>query len=324
VNLRKMTAALLAVAGALVCSAPVAAADNYPSKPVRLVVPFPPGGSTDLVARAIVQKFSEKLGGNVFVENKGGASGMIGSAEAARADPDGYTLLIVFDSHSTNPHLYKGIRYDTFKAFDYITLLTTSPVLLATSKSFPPNSLAELIDYGKQNPGKVTYGSSGTGTSNHLNALAFADLAGFEALHVPYKGGGPMTVAIVAGEINYIVGTVGGVLPHVRSGALKPLGIGSKQRIPQLPDTPAINEVLPGYEAESWIGLVAPAGLPKAIFDKVHTAMVQTLADPEVKESLTSKGFNVIGSTPQVFYDKVKTEHDRLGKLIESRGIKVE
>jgi len=319
-----MSLALAAASVLVIGSQSVLAADGYPSKPVRLIVPFPPGGSTDLVARAVVQKFSEKLGQTVYVENKGGASGMIGSAEAARADPDGHTLLIVFDSHATNHHLYKGIRYDTFKDFDYVTLMTTSPMLLATPKSFASNSIAEMIAYGKQNPGKITYGSSGTGTSNHLNALSFADAAGIETLHVPYKGGGPMTVAIVAGEIDYVVATVGGVLPHVQSGALKPLGIGSKGRIPQLPDTPAIDEVLPGYGAESWIGLAAPAGLPKSVLEKVHGAMKETLADPAVMESLTSRGFNVVGSSPADFYAKVKTESDRLGALIRDRGIKVE
>lgn len=322
---RKRSALLAGVAAALLTATSLASASGpYPSKPVRLIVPFPPGGSTDIVARIVVQKFSEKLGGTVFIDNKGGASGMIGTAEAARAEPDGHTLLIVFDSHATNQYLYKNLKYDTFKSFDYVTLMTVSPVLLTTPKSFAPNSVQELIAFAKAKPGSVTYGSSGTGTSNHLNALTFAERAGITAIHVPYKGGGPMTNAVVSGEVNYVVGTVGGLLPHVRSGALKPLAIGSKRRIPQLPDTPTVDEILPGYEANSWIGLVAPAGLPKDVLAKVQTAMVQALADPDVNQRLTSISFQVVGSTPAAFTDMVKRESEQMGKLIDTRGIKVE
>jgi tripartite-type tricarboxylate transporter receptor subunit TctC len=320
-------ALLLAMLGTLLGGTPLAAtaADAYPSaKPVRLIVPFPPGGSTDIVARFVTPKFAEKLGQTVFIDNRGGASGMIGTTEAARAEPDGYTLLIVFDSHATNHHLYKNLKYDPFKSFDYITLMTTSPVLLATAKSFAPNTVPELIAFGKAHPGEVTYGSSGTGTSNHLNALSFADQAGIVATHVPYRGGGPMTVAVTAGEVNYVVGTVGGMLQQVKTGQLKALGVGSKERIAQLPNTPTISEFLPGYEANSWIGLMAPAGLPKDVLNKIHKAMVEALADPEVHDKLTSNSFEVIGSTPAFFLDKVRHESDTLGKLIQSRGIKVE
>lgn len=323
-DLPKRNALVAGLAAALLAAAPLASASAYPAKPVRLIVPFPPGGSTDIVARIVVQKFSEKLGGTVFIDNKGGASGMIGTAEAARAEPDGHTLLIVFDSHATNQHLYKNLKYDTIKSFDYITLMTVAPVLLTTPKSFAPGSVQELVAYAKDKPGALTYGSSGTGTSNHLNALTFADRAGIKATHVPYKGGGPMTNAVVAGEVNFVVGTVGGLLPHVRSGALKPLAVGSKQRIAQLPDTPTVDEILPGYEANSWIGLVAPAGLPKDVLAKIHTAMTQALADPEVKDKLTSISFQVIGSTPAAFLEKVRRDYDDMGKLIDSRGIKVE
>lgn len=302
-----------------------ASPDDYPNRPVQLIVPFPPGGSTDMVARIISQKFSEKLGQNVLIINRGGASGMIGTAEAARAQPDGYTLLMVFDSHATNHHLYKkNLKYDPFKSFDYITQMTSSPMLLTTAKNFAPKTVPEMIAYAKSHPGEVTYGSSGTGTSNHLNALSFADQAGIVTTHVPYKGGGPMTTAIVAGEINYIVATVAGVLQQVRAGQVKALAIGSKQRIAQLPDTPTVDEFLPGYEAYSWHGLMAPAGVPKNILNKVHAAMIQALADPEVNQKLTSQSFSVVGSTPSAFLDKVKRESELLGKLIQDRNITVE
>lgn len=320
----KRSALVLGLAGALLSATPWAAANSYPSKPVRLIVPFPPGGSTNLVARIVVQKFSEKLGQTVLIENKGGASGMIGTAEAARAEPDGHTLLIVFDSHATNHHLYQNLKYDTFKSFDYVTLMTVAPVLLTTPKSFPPNSVPELIAYAKARPGHVTFGSSGTGTSNHLNAMTFAEMAGIQATHVPYKGGGPMGNALLASEINYVVATMGSMLPMVRSGRVKALAVGSKQRDPQLPNTPTVDEFLPGYEANSWLGLVAPAGLPKDVLNKVHSAMLQTLADPEVNQKLTSIGFQVVGSTPAAFLERVRRESDTMGRLIQTRGIKVE
>jgi tripartite-type tricarboxylate transporter receptor subunit TctC len=317
-------AAALLAAGAMLAAGPAVSADAYPARAVRLIVPFPPGGSTDMVARIVAPKFAEKLGQTVFIENRGGASGMIGSAEAARAAPDGYTLLIVFDSHATNQHLYKDIPYDTFKAFDPVMLLTTSPMLLATAKNFAPRTVADMIAYGKANPEKTTYGSSGVGTSNHLHALAFADRAGFSATHVPYKGGGPMTLAVVAGEVNYVVATVGGVLGHVRAGQLNAVAIGSKQRISQLPDTPTVDQFLPGYEATSWVGLMAPAGVNKQILDKVHQAMKQALADPAVNEKLTSNGFQVVGGTPEAFGDKIKNDYTVMGELIAKRHIKVE
>jgi len=322
--LSRAAAALLASAGIAAATAPALAADAYPSRPVRLIVPFPPGGSTDMVARIVVQKFAEKLGQTVYIENRGGASGMIGTAEAARSAPDGYTLLIVFDSHATNQHLYKDIPYDTFKSFDAITLMTTSPMLLTTAKNFAPRTVPDMIAHGKAQPERVTYGSSGTGTSNHLHALAFADQAGFAATHVPYKGGGPMTLAVMSGEVNYVVATVAGVLEQVRTGQLNAVAIGSKTRIPQLPDTPTVDQYLPGYEANSWIGLMGPAGMDKQVLKKVHDAMTQALADPEVNKKLSSGGFQVVGSTPEAFLDKVKQESDKMGALIAKRHIKVE
>ena len=321
---RKRNALVAGLAAALLAAAPLASAAAYPAKPVRLIVPFPPGGSTDIVARIVVQKFSEKLGGTVYIDNKGGASGMIGTAEAARAEPDGHTLLIVFDSHATNQHLYKNLKYDTIKSFDYITLMTVAPVLLTTPKSFAPGSVQELVAYAKDKPGALTYGSSGTGTSNHLNALSFADRAGIKATHVPYKGGGPMTNAVVAGEVNYVVGTVGGLLPHVRSGALKPLAVGSKQRIPQLPDTPTVDEILPGYEANSWIGLVAPAGLPKDVLAKLNDASRKALADKDVQAKYAGVGAYVVADRPEAFAAMIQGDVAKWKKVADFAHISAE
>ena len=299
-------------------------ADDYPNRPVRLIIPFPPGGSVDFVARIVGQKFSEQMGQPVVLENKGGASGSIGAAEVAKAKPDGYTLLMVFDSQAVNQYLYK-LPYDTFSSFDYLTEMVSAPMLLATAKSAPFNTTAELITYAKTRPNGVTYGSSGTGGSNHLNGLSFAEKAGINALHIPYKGGGPMLTATMAGEVDYVITTMPIIMTQVKEGGkLKALAVSSKTRVPQFPNLPTIAEVLPGYEAGSWIGLVGPAGMPKEVQTKVFNAMKSTLESPVIKNRLTSDGFQVIASTPAVFLSKVRAESDMLGKLIIVKQIKVE
>jgi tripartite-type tricarboxylate transporter receptor subunit TctC len=308
----------------MLAAAQIARADDYPNRNVRLIVPFPPGGSVDYVARIVGQKFSEYLGQPVIIDNKGGASGSIGAMEASKAKPDGYTLLMVFDSHAVNHHLYKKLQYDTFKSFDYITLMVTSPMLLATAKSFAPNTVPEMISYAKGRQVELTYGSAGTGSSNHLNALAFSDRAGIGSTHVPYKGGGPMLTAVLSGEVDFVITTMPVILSQVKAGRVKALAIGSKTRVPQLPDTPAISEYLPGYEATSWIGLAGPAGLPQEVRIKIRNAMVKALDAPEVKNKLSSDGFQIIASTPEAFTAKVQSESDTLGKLIDKRQVKVE
>ncbi|MBU3565216.1 tripartite tricarboxylate transporter substrate binding protein [Polynucleobacter sp. MWH-HuK1] len=302
----------------------LALANDYPNRPVKLIIPFPPGGSVDYVARIIGQKFSEQMGQSVVLENKGGASGSIGAAEVAKAKPDGYTLLMVFDSQAVNQYLYK-LPYDTFTSFDYITEMVSAPMLLATAKSAPFNTTPELIAYAKSRPNGVTYGSSGTGGSNHLNALGVADKAGINALHVPYKGGGPMLTAAMAGEVDYVVTTMPVIMSQIKDGGkLKALAVSSKTRVSQFPNLPTIGESLPGYEASSWIGLVGPAGLPKDVQNKVFTAMKNTLESPEIKSRLTADGFQVIASTPAAFLSKVRSESETIGKLIISKQIKVE
>ena len=264
------------------------------------------------------------MGQPVVLENKGGASGSIGAAEVAKAKPDGYTLLMVFDSQAVNQYLYK-LPYDTFSSFDYLTEMVSAPMLLATAKSAPFNTTAELIAYAKTRPNGVTYGSSGTGGSNHLNGLSFAEKAGINALHIPYKGGGPMLTATMAGEVDYVITTMPIIMTQVKEGGkLKALAVSSKTRVPQFPNLPTIAEVLPGYEAGSWIGLVGPAGMPKEVQTKVFNAMKSTLESPEIKNRLTSDGFQVIASTPAVFLSKVRAESDMLGKLIIVKQIKVE
>jgi tripartite-type tricarboxylate transporter receptor subunit TctC len=302
----------------------MAMAKDYPNRPVKLIISFPPGGSVDYVARIISQKFSEQMGQPVILENKGGASGSIAAAEVAKAKPDGYTLLMVFDSQAVNHYLYK-LPYDTFTSFNYITQMVSAPMLLVTARSSPFNSAPELIAYANSRPKGITYGSSGAGGSNHLNALNFSDKAGINALHIPYKGGGPMLTAAMAGEVDYVVTTMPVVMSQIKEGGkLKALAVSSKTRVPQFPNMPTIAETLPGYEANSWIGLVGPADLPKDVQSKVFNAMKNTLESPEIKSRLVADGFQVIASSPAAFLSKVRSESEIIGKVIVAKQIKVE
>ena len=265
--------------GAIAALAISAQAQSYPNKPVRLIVPFPPGGSVDYVARAISQKFAEYMGQSVVVDNRGGASGTIGTYEASRAAPDGYTLLLVFDSHAVNASLY-DIKYDTFTSFDYVSLVGTMPMALVTSKKSGLTSPQAVLAAAKAAPGKLNYGSSGVGGSNHLQPVAFARQAGLQLMHVPYRGGGPMITAMLSGEVDMIIGSLPTVIQYAKTGQANVVAIGSKERVAQLPDVPTIGSVVPGYVAQSWIGMMVPKGVPAPVFEHVQTALRKTWQTP--------------------------------------------
>lgn len=300
-----------------------AQAQGYPTKPVRLIVPFPPGGSVDYVARTISQKFSEYMGQNVIVDNRGGASGIIGTYEAARAAPDGYTLLLVFDSHAVNASLY-DIKYDTFQSFDYVSLIGTMPMALVTSKKSGLTSLQAVIDTAQAAPGKINYGSSGVGGSNHLQPVAFARQAGVKLTHVPYRGGGPMITAMLGGEVDMIIGSLPTVIQYAKTGQANVVAIGSPERLPQLPDVPTIGSAVPGYVAQSWIGMMVPKGVPAPVFEHVQTALRKTLADPAVKAKMEGDGFQIANSSPAGFEERVRRESRRWAELIKAENIRVE
>jgi len=318
-NRRSFTIAGLALS--LLASA--ALAQPYPSKPVRLVVPFPPGGSSDLVARSYAARLGEILGQQVVVDYKGGAGGSIGAGEVARAPADGYTLLQTWDTHAVNHHVYK-VAYDFEKSFAPVSLLVQAPGILVASPSFPPNTLAEFIAYAKANPDKVTYGSSGAGSSNHLSGLLFGKLTGAKMTHVPYKGGGPLMTDLLGGHVNVTFGTLPLYEEQVRSGKLKVIATLAKARIPQFPDVPAAAELVPGFEARTWFGLFAPAGTPKDILAKLHRDVVATLNDAKVREGLRARGFDVTASTPEVFAAFLRQESDAAAALVREAGIKAE
>ena len=310
--------ALMAMAASL-----AAAAQAYPSKPVRIIVPFPPGGTTDQVARIVQARFSEYLGQQILIENKGGAGGSIGASEAAKSAPDGYTLLMVFDTHAVNHHLYKQAP-DIFKALEHISLMTTSPSMLVAGTAFVPSSLKDVIAAAKAAPDTVTYGSVGAGSSNHLGALLLQQAGGVKMVHVPYKGGGPLVQALLGNQVNISFVSSPLILPHVRGGKVKGLAVGGRQRLAQLPDLPAIAETYPGLELLSWFGLLGPVGLPRDVFARIHREIVRTLNAPEVRQRLTEGGFEVVGGSPEEFLKFVQGESEKLGKVIRDNGIKVD
>ncbi len=310
--------ALMAMAASL-----AAAAQAYPSKPVRIIVPFPPGGTTDQVARIVQARFSEYLGQQILIENKGGAGGSIGASEAAKSAPDGYTLLMVFDTHAVNHHLYKQAP-DIFKALEHISLMTTSPSMLVAGTAFVPSSLKDVIAAAKAAPDAVTYGSVGAGSSNHLGALLLQQAGGVKMVHVPYKGGGPLVQALLGNQVNISFVSSPLILPHVRGGKVKGLAVGGRQRLAQLPDLPAIAETYPGLELLSWFGLLGPVGLPRDVFARIHREIVRTLNAPEVRQRLTEGGFEVVGGSPEEFLKFVQGESEKLGKVIRDNGIKVD
>jgi len=298
----------------------LALAQAYPSKPVRLIVPFPAGGTTDLVARMVQAKFQENLGQPLVIENRGGAGGSIGAAEVAKASPDGYTLLMVFDTHAVNHHLYK-VAPDPFKTLEHISLMVTSPSSLVVVPSLAPNNLRELVAYAKANPEAVTYATTGPASSNHLAALLFERYAGVRMTHVPYRGGGPMIQALLGQQVNIAFMSTPLILPHIKSGKVKAIAVGGKNRIAQLPDVPSLSETYPGFEQISWFGILAPAGAPRDVIARVHRDTIRTLQAPDVRAKLTEQGFDVVGSTPEEFQKYVQAESDKLGKLIQENKI---
>jgi tripartite-type tricarboxylate transporter receptor subunit TctC len=315
--MRKLLAALLF---AVPC---IASAQPYPSKPVRIIVPFPPGGTTDLIARIVQPKFQEFMGQTVLIENRSGAGGSVGAAEVARAPADGYTLLMVFDTHAVNHHIFK-MAPDPFKQLEHISLMVRSPSAFVGVTSFAPNNLREMVAYAKANPEKVTYSTPGSGSSNHLAALLLEQVAGIKMTHVAYKGGGPMIQALLSQQVNISFFSLPLMVPHIKAGKMKGLAVGSRTRVPQLPDVQTLAETFPGFEQYSWFGILSPAGAPKEVTAKVLREMTRTLQAPDVNGKLTEQGFEIVASSPEEFLKFVQGESDKLGKLIRDNKIVAE
>jgi len=308
-----------ALALLLALTAPAAA--EYPDHPVRLIIPFPPGGSNDVVGRLVANQLSEKLGHKVFVDNRGGAGGVLGTEAAAAAAPDGYTLLIVSIAHAVNPALYK-LNYDPIKSFTPVSILATGPNVLAVNPQLPVKTVAELVALAKQKPGELDYASAGVGSFQHLGGELFKLTAGVNLQHVPYKGGGPAMQDVIAGHVKIMFSSLVQTTPFIKSGQLIALGTGGAKRSPVLPDVPTIAEAgVPGYTADNWWGLAAPAGLPKPITDKLYTATQAALKSPELQAAFDREGAATVEMTSAQFADYIKTEIDKWGHVVKEGNI---
>lgn len=309
--------ATLAAALALGAGAPPAAA--YPERPITFIVPFPPGGSSDAIARAVGQKMSASLGQPIVIENVAGATGAIGATRVKRAAADGYTVLVAsIGVYATNPFLQKNLQYDPAKDFDLLTVLVRAPNLLVVHPSVPANTVAEFVEYLKKNPDKVSFASSGAGSSDHLTAALFWQRTGTSGVHVPYKGGGPAISDLLAGHALASFQNLNAVIAHVKAGKLKALAVSGERRAAALPDVPTLVEAgVQDLVVYSWQAAAAPKGLPKNVRDKLHTAFVAALNDGEVAPKLTAQGFELVGSTPEQFAQFLNQELARWKQVIE-------
>ncbi len=302
-----------------------AAAQDYPSKPVRIIVPFAPGGGTDLSARIIAQKLSESLAANFVVENRPGAAGIVGTETVAKSKPDGYTMLVVSSSHAMNPAMYEKLPYDTARDFAPISLLLSGPTLVVAHPSLPAKNARELIALAKARPGTLTFASAGHGTPPHMAGELFKALAKIDILHIPYKGNGPAYTDLMAGQVSLMFPNIATSMPYVRTGRMRAIGVGSKQRSAIAPEIPTINESgLPGYEMSSWFGLLAPAGTPAGVVTRLQQEITRIFKQADVREKLLAQGVEPVGSSPQEFMAFLAAETTQWAKIIKSSGLKPE
>jgi len=310
----------------LVLGAQAAFAQGYPTKPIHLIVPFPPGGPTDIVGRLVGQKLAAGLGQPVIVENRPGAGGTVGSTAAAKVPADGYTLL--YGSTSTlaiAPALYRDLAYDPRSAFAPISLVSRGAIVAAVNAELPAHTLQEFIALAKQSPGKLSYASAGSGTPPHLAAELFKSIAGVDLLHVPYKGGAPAINDLIGGQVQAIFEGQVVLLPHIKSGRVRALAITGMKRDPLLPDVPTFAEAgLPRYDAYFWSGLVAPAGTPAEVIAKLNSVLVQALNVPDARDALLRQGLEPAGTTPQQFAAFIASEVERWGQVAKASGAKLD
>jgi tripartite-type tricarboxylate transporter receptor subunit TctC len=302
-----------------------AAAQDYPTKPIRAIVPFPPGGVVDIVARTVGQKMSEGLGQALVIENRGGASGSIGTDVAAKAPADGYNVLFGFDTHAVNPHIYKTIRFDTLKDFAPVALIVNIPLVVAALPSFPASSMKELVDLAKAKPGAYSYASVGAGSSGHLATEQFKLLTGIDLVHVPYKGGAPAVTDLLGGQVNLAVIAAGAAVPHLRAGRLKGLAVSGAQRSGAMPNVPTMAEAgYPQLQSGAWVGLLVPAGTPAPVIARLNAEVLKAIKDPALVAKLAEQSIEVAGSTPEQFGAFIRAEHEKWGKLIKDARLNIE
>jgi tripartite-type tricarboxylate transporter receptor subunit TctC len=320
---RRVAGAAIALLGVLLLPQ-LASALDYPTRSVRLVVGYPAGGSADIVARIIAQALTERLGQTVYVDNKPGAGSNIGTEAVAHADPDGYTLLAESVSNAINPTLYKKLNYDQLKDLVPVASIDVVPNVMDVNVDLPVKTIPEFIAYAKANPGKISMGSGGIGSSPHVAGELFKMMAGVDMLHVPYRGVAPATTDLLGGRIQVLFDTLPAAMANIKAGKIRALAVTSKQRSPALPDVPAMNEFVPGYEADSFHGISAPKGTPREIVEKLNQAVNASLADAKVKERIAQLGGDVLTGTPDGYGRYLKGEIARWGKVIEFSGAKAE
>ena len=312
---------------AVILSLPaVALAQTYPVRTVRVVIPWPPGGSNDIVGRLVLQKMSESLKQQFIVDNRPGAAGSIGAEVVAKAAPDGYTLMVHSATHVGNAHLYGSkLAYDTLKDFTGVGLLSAQPGVLTVHPSLPVKTTADFLALARSRPGQILYSSSGNGSAPHLQMALLTSMAKLDLLHVPYKGGAQQVTALVSGETQVSFATIGTVINQIRQGRLRPLGVGSATRAKALPEVPTINESgVQGYEMNPWVGLFAPAGTPKAVIDRLNAEANKALRAADVVQKLENQVLDPWTSTPEEFNERLKTDYEKYGRLIKLTGAKIE
>lgn len=311
------------VAGPLLLPA-AAGAQIYPSKPVRVVIVFPPGGSNDVVGRIVFERISRLTGQQFIIDNRGGAAGQIGSEMVAASPPDGYTVMVQSTTHVANAHLYKKLRYDVLKDFINVSPMARQVGMLVSHPSLPAKTGKEFVALAKKRPGEITYGSAGNGSYVHLSMALMASMAGLKMIHVPYKGGGPAGTAIVAGETQAMLATIGSLFPHIKAGRVKPLGVSTDKRLPQFPDVAAIAEFVPGYEFTAWVGCFVPARTPAAIVDTLNGLLAKALADPGVSSKLAAQTLDPMHMSSAEFTARVKADYDKYEKVVKLSGARVD
>ena len=312
------------IALALALAGGFAVAQPYPSKPVRVVIVFPPGGSNDVVGRLVFQKMSEQLGQQFIIDNRGGAAGTIGSEIVANSPADGYTIMVQSATHVANAHLYKKLPYDVLKDFIGVTPMARQVGVLAVHPSMPVKTTKDFIALAKSRPGEVVYGSAGNGSFVHLTMALLASMRDLNMIHVPYKGGGPAGTALVAGETQAMIATIGSLFTHIKSGRVRAVAVTSDKRTIQFPDVPAIAETVPEYEFTAWVACFAPAGTPKPIIDKLNAELKKAVADPAVASKLTAQTLDPMHMTPEEFAQRLKSDYDKYEKVVKISGARID
>ena len=301
-----------------------AIAQTYPTRPVRLIVGFPPGGAADILGRIAAQQMTERLGQQFVVDNRGGAGGLVATEISAKAAPDGYTLLFTSIPHVINPHLYKKVQYDAVQDFAPVVQFVTVPLMMAANPSLPAKTVKDLIAYAKSQPGKINYASGGSGASSHLAMELFKSMAGVDINHIPYKGTGPLITDLIAGQVGLTIASAVPLSPQVRAGKLRGMAVTGPKRSPSFPDLPAIAETVPGYEVVNWFGVVAPAGTTAAIVTRVNAELNAALGVSSIKEILRAQGADAVGGSADQFARIIRADFSKWARVVRESGARVD